>query len=144
MFPIIIEGSYQLVVEFSRESGDNPCVVQFPVGKHSVGIVVGAFPSRGGIGGMGNIDGKDMNDNPATFRPSLLTNGHHFQMTITVHLVEEDATIEAFLDNRRIIRWQGKATSLSPMSDWSVPDPKKAAFGHVDTATLYAVRMRQL
>jgi hypothetical protein len=109
-------------------------------------IILSACPNLGSIGGLQAIDGKGIIDsaNPTTFRPSLLKNGHRYQMTIKVRATGDDATVEAFLDNQRIVQWRGKSASLSPISFFSMPDSKKAGFGHMDAVTLYAARMRRL
>ncbi|HEX3998619.1 MAG TPA: hypothetical protein VHX65_08730, partial [Pirellulales bacterium] len=72
--PVVVDGGYDLEVEFTRTSGDDAVATMFAVGSHVCMVNLGGWKSA--ASGLMNIDGHEANDpqNPFAVRPGSLEN----------------------------------------------------------------------
>jgi len=139
--PVVIEGSYDLLVEFTRRSGDNDVNLILPVGRTSCVLMLSGWSGK--VSGLRIIDGKDADANVTGRRPGTLVNGHRYRVMVNVHLRNEDATIRAFVDGKPYIAWSGKMDAVSMHLQWKTPDARKPAVGASSTEVdFHVVRFR--
>jgi hypothetical protein len=140
--PAAIEGSYELQIRLVRLGGDAPNVF-LPVQKRSVQLIVCGYPER--IGGLTAIGGKQLPDNP-TLVPGVMTQaGRECLLTVKVTLLGASAEINATLDGKPFVSWQGPVAALSLSDAWPAPTAPCVAVGcWWSTAKLTAVRLKAI
>jgi len=113
MFPIEIDGSYELTVAFTRTNGSRGVGVIIPVGEN-YNARVWLSEVAGRFGGLELVNNKrvDQTGNPTTITPCPIVNGQRYNLTIQVEVHEKNATITAYLNKHRIIGWTGVQSSL--------------------------------
>ncbi len=129
MLPIVVEGSYDLQVEFTRLSGNDSVVIGLPVGTRTGTLHFSAH--AGQVGGLERIDDLAMNNpvNPTFKRSSLLENNRRYHVLASVRTEGENVAIEVALDGRPYVRWAGKQSSLSTGIGWWLPGQNRPALG---------------
>jgi len=141
MLPVSIDGSYDLEIEFTRESGSDAAHIIFPVGSSACMLALGSFQDT--IIGLGLVDGRDTGDNATTIRPGSLTNGKRYAVQINVRAEAQAATIDVAIDGAPRIHWVGQQSSLSLPSHWALPNADRPALGaNWSTVTYHAARLR--
>ena len=78
--PVIVDGDFDLDVEFTRNSGDDMSIV-FPVGMHTMALVLAG--NRFDL--VGKIDGHWTDGNPTMKSPGRTVNGKRHRVKINVH-----------------------------------------------------------
>ncbi|MDB5341780.1 MAG: hypothetical protein JWP89_157 [Schlesneria sp.] len=115
MFPIALQGSFELNCEFTPPSDRAVVKFAFPTGSTSCGIIFNA--DNNAFSGLELIDGigvKDLNAaTGAVTRPSRLTAEKRNQVQISVAQVKDRISINARLDGKRITSWTGQSSQLS-------------------------------
>ena len=135
MLTATVEGSYNLVAEFTRTRGGDSAAVTLPVGTRACTLHFSAF--GGQVSGLDRIDGKGLADpsDPAIRRPGGLVNGHRYTALVSVQLLpcprldDHDVLIDVWLDGRPLLRWSGRESSLGLDPVWSVPERRHIAIG---------------
>ena len=126
MFPLAVQGSYQLEAEFTRELGSDCLSLLLPVG-HACGQVV-----LGGWGGnrsaLIRIDGRDVNGNP-TAKELAIAPGEPYRLLADVQVTGDRAVIDARLNDEPQFHWEGEAASLAPHPWWTLPELQRPAIG---------------
>ncbi len=141
MLPAAIEGSYDLRVEFTRESGDDMIVAILPVGSSSCEAFFSGMHGRSH--GLEKIDGHNADSTPIAIRPGTLTNSKRHTAIFQVRVRGDDASILVLLDNQPCLRWTGKQSSLDVHPAWHLPDAKRPALGASDdTVTFHRAALR--
>lgn len=104
--PAIIDGDYEMEVQFRRVSGTENVGVYFPVGTKTLTFQV----SQGGTtSGVGFIDWKMFHE-----RPEDVSNNQLHRIAIRVKHSDERASFEIDWDNKKnYIQWEGPLASLS-------------------------------
>ena len=140
--PAAIEGSYELQVRLVRLDGDAPNIF-LPVQKRSVQLIICGYPER--IGGLTVIGGKPLPDNP-TLVPGIMTPaGRECLLAVKVILLGASAEINATLDGKPFVTWQGPVAALAPSDAWPTPTARCVAVGcWWSTAKFTAVRLRPM
>lgn len=110
--PGVIQGDYDLEVEFTRRTGDDGISIFFPVGPHQVQLELGLKDGSRDL--LGWIDGQRFNGNPTIRSPSVITeNDHIYAVKVRVRLTGPSARIEVDVDNHaNYITWEGPSSRL--------------------------------
>ena len=143
MLPVIVEGGYELEVEFTRTAGRDAVLFVLPVGEHECTLQFSA--ALGAVGGLELVGGKNIFDdnNPALIRPSRLTNRRRYKAQIGVRTSGQRARIEASLDGEPFLHWTGKPSSLGLVGYWNLPEWKRPALAASEcSVTFHSARLR--
>ncbi len=143
--PAVIDGGYDLDVEFTRRRGENDFVVVFPVGSHA--CVAGLSAARGDRGGLFKIDGRLLRNGSYTARPSRIENDRRYTLSVHVRIPQpESATIGMLLDGQQYVaQWQGNPQALSVLDTWQLPNARRIGLGsHEDLLAIHAVRLQMV
>ncbi|MCE9604637.1 MAG: protein kinase [Planctomycetia bacterium] len=111
--PAIIDGEYDMEVEFTRHAGRESVSVFFPVGIHNMHFFMGGYTGR--TGGVDWIDGKLANDgNPTTKKPAPISNGVRHRVKIRVRRYGDEAAFNIDWDDTQdFITWRGPYDDLT-------------------------------
>lgn len=147
MFPIALEGSFELTCELTPPSDRTVVKFTFPTGSTSCAIVFNA--DNNAISGLELIDGvcvKDLNTaTGAVTRPSRLTAEKRNQVQITVTQLKDRISINARLDGKRIASWTGQSSQLSqscPYLARMIPCPQSIGVSVLGGATFHKCEIR--
>lgn len=146
--PGIIDGNYELEAEFTRYEGSDAVVMFFPVGNHSLQLILSGL--NGSIGGVNWIDGKNALDpnsgNPTTRRPSKFGNNQRHYIRIRVRRDGEQAAFTIDFDEaKEFIKWEGPYSSLWNVdgSQWKLHMIRHVWLGSfLNRTTFHKVRVR--
>ena len=98
--PLYPRGSYELVTDFTRQSGVGAVRWLLPVGVGQVALRIGAASAKGTA-----ID--DGGEGATAPERVVLNNGAAHRMRAVVQLQGETARVEAFVDDQPIVEWSG-------------------------------------
>ncbi|MDB5345757.1 MAG: hypothetical protein JWP89_4134 [Schlesneria sp.] len=147
-FPLsaIVDGSYELEVDFTRHEGDECVGIFFPVGIHNMNLQLHA--ANGAKGGVAIIDGKWLTDNVTTRSPAVVSNNQRHKIRVRVRDENPEAAFAIDFDSfKNFIKWEGKSASLTYLEggDWKVSTTQRpwlqSQTGHV---TFHSARIRML
>jgi len=150
MLPEVVDGSYDLVAEFTRNQGSDSVTIALPVGIRT--CILHFSACNGKNAGLEQIDGKRIVDahNPAVRRPGSLVNGRRYKALVSVRLLpspgvdDDDAVIDVWLDGRPYVRWSGRA-SLLDLGAWKFPEPRHVGLGaNRALVTFHSVRLQNV
>jgi len=122
MIPVPPPGSYEFSARFVRESGNDKVGFILPTGRTAVRLTFS--DSKGTAHGLSRINKKLTKDNEAAVRPGTLVNGKEYAVTATVRVKGNQVSIEAALDDKTLIRWQGPQSALDLYPTDRLPDPR--------------------
>lgn len=111
--PAIIEGDYDMEVEFTRHEGHHSVEVFFPVSSRNIHLLLGA--SSGKVEGIFGVDGKSLlSENNGELRNVFaITNTKRHRIAIRVRRTEQLARLEVDLDNNQnYFTWSGHQSEL--------------------------------
>jgi hypothetical protein len=143
MLPRSIDGSYDLVVDFTRTKGFDSVTFALPAGARQCALHLSAW--AGHSGGLEAVDRLTISDicNPALRHPSSLVNGQRHRLLAQVRTREDNAVVDTWLDGKPFVHWAGKQSSLDISKEWSLPERWRAAVGANQCGvTFHAVRLR--
>ena len=141
MLPVKVQGSYDLVVAFTRDRAEMGLAIILPVGARACTLIL----DYGQATGLDMIDGRRVEREDRKWHRGKISCGEKHTVLVKVRLQNEFAAIEAFLDGAPLVQWQGKEPSLSANYDWSLPQPHRiglAASG--DLVTFHRVRLHMV
>lgn len=143
MLPVEVGGNYDLDIEFTRVAGNGPVVVVLPIADHTCRMVLsGEREKFHGISNVDDVPGERRND-ASVVRPGKLTNGRPHVLSISVRQHDDMATLSAVLDDKPLVKWHGKQSSLGNSPYWLLPAPNRVAIGHkLSTVVFHSVRLR--
>jgi hypothetical protein len=128
--PVEIDGAYDLQMTFSRQTpyvdGAAICVI-LPVGTAKCALILDTGKEHNS--GIEQIDNKGIKDNPTYVRGVPLPSGRMFTVQISVRPSQDSATIAVQLENKPLLRWEGKQSSLKLPSRWNLPSAKRPGLG---------------
>jgi len=125
MIPVAPRGSYALELRLTRTAGRDAASVHLPVGSSSCVLLLHGW--GGETSGLDLLAGKRANANPTTARHPRLKNGRACTLKVRVIIRGDRADIQADLDGRKLIRWQGTQASLSKRT--KLPDDRCLGLG---------------
>jgi hypothetical protein len=144
-FPVDINGSYDLEVEFTRTAGRDDVAAMLSTGSHGCMVVLGAWSAS--VSGLMNVDGRDARDshNPFVMRPGVLENDHRYRLLISDRILGDDrASIDVSLDGKRYVpHWEGNPAALSYNPGWTMPNSSRVGLGVMQSeVTFHSARLR--
>ncbi|HEX4000714.1 MAG TPA: PEGA domain-containing protein [Pirellulales bacterium] len=120
--PVVVEGSYDMEVEFTRHDGDGDLHFTIPVGTHHCDVMVGQDKRTGGLD---TVNGRrpSENSNPTTVHSPEIENDHTYRLLVKVRVQQADAaSIDVLLDGKPYLpHWEGDAANLNIVNDWAMP-----------------------
>jgi hypothetical protein len=141
--PITIEGSYDLEVEFTRNSGAFDIGTIFSIGSHSCLLSLSAYGGK--ASGLCDLNGLDVNDpaDPIAVRPGNLENGHRYRELLKIQSVSPTvARVAVSLDGKPYLpKWTGDPAVLSVNSNWGPGSPRSLALCGPNI-TFHSARLR--
>jgi hypothetical protein len=141
--PITIDGSYDLEVEFTRDSGTHDVATIFSVGAHSSMFCLGAYGGK--VSGLFDLNGRsaDEPDFPVAVRPGILENNHRYRELLRVESISPNgARLDLSLDGKQYVPpWSGDPAGLTVRSNWGPARPGGLAIGGPGI-TFHSVRLR--
>jgi hypothetical protein len=166
MLPRPVEGSYDLLAEFTRSKGSDSVVLALPVAARQCTLHFSA--SMGGDGGLELIDGRALGEsqnpvirspsgpgspvrrveeheihNASSRQPSGLVNGKRYQVLAQVRTRDGDAVIDTWLDGKPFVHWAGHQSSLELSKGWTLPERWRVGIGaNQNGVTFHTVRVR--
>jgi predicted Ser/Thr protein kinase len=111
--PAIIEGDYDMEVEFTRHEGHHSVEVFFPVNSKNIHLLLGA--SSGKVEGMLGVDGKSLlaENNGEPRNAFAITKNKRHRISIRVRRTEPMVSLEVDLDNNQnYFTWSGHQSEL--------------------------------
>jgi len=142
-FPVVPEGSYELLGEFVRTSGDDTIAIILPVGSRQVGLMLGHV--HGKASGLDMLYGKVPADNETAVKPAKFDNNRVYGVRVRVLLQQEVAHIAVHVDAKPYIEWRGPVSALSLGTTWSLGQHGGLGLGVSNsTVTWRSVRLRML
>jgi hypothetical protein len=145
--PVVVEGGYDLDVEFTRTSSDEPVAALLSVGPNKCMILLSGW--KGGDSGLMDLDGRDAGNrqNPIAVRPGPLENGRRYRVLVGVRLLADNrARIDVSLDGKPYLpRWEGDLATLSENHLWLMRKPRRLGFGAYQCdVTFHSIRLRMV
>lgn len=137
MLPVIVQGSYELEYEFTRDAQSALTTVILPVGSQGCDLLLGFSEEKNGLE---VVDGCSLHDSPAA-RTRRLEEGRHHRARVNVDLQNENAAIRVVLDDEPLLEWAGKQQTLAHHANWSLPDANRLGVGGTNTS-FHRVRFR--
>lgn len=95
--PAIIDGNYEMEVEFTQYGGVGDFGITFPVGKHNLCMQFANVKNLN-LDFVGWIDGRWFDKNVTTHRPSRCTNGAKHRVMIFVSNNRDEAEFKINFD----------------------------------------------
>jgi len=142
--PAVPRGSYELQIAFTRTGGRQDLPVHLPVGASSVMLNM----NRENSAGLGLINGKHAHENASSVHyGKRLTNNVRHTLHVKVAVRGGTAAIEGRLEgpDKRLVRWQGPISALSPGEKHQVIDGRALGLGaHQARITYHSVRLKML
>ncbi len=147
MFPVALEGSFELTCELTPSSDRAVVKILFPTGSSSCGVVFNA--DNNSISGLELIDGigvKDANaPTGAVTRSARLVGEKRNQIQITVTQTNDRISVDSRLDGKRITNWSGQSSQLSqacPYLARMIPCPQSIGISVQGGAIFHKVAIR--
>ena len=110
--PALIDGDYDLEVEFTRAEGANAPVIVFPIHMQNLHLELDSFSGRSS--GVAGVDGVWQEQNETTRRTKPFSNNQRHRVRVRVRQTELRAEFRIdFDDERDFIRWEGPLTRLA-------------------------------
>lgn len=115
--------SYDVTVEFTRNTGNDSVALILPVGPVSPALELSAW--QGAAHGLSKLDGVSSRDskNPTATRPGTLANGRRHELQAQVRVDGSSAQVAAQLDGKSLFAWQGDVSCLEKNFLLNLPDP---------------------
>ena len=130
MFPVAVEGSYEIDCEFTRRAGNENLAIIFPTGNHFGAVKLSAKGNR--LSGLHSANGKELQDGSpapgAGVKAGLVTNGQRCHLHIDVIQRGESLQVNALMNNQRFVLWKGSVDALTVYSHCVLPCHKAIGF----------------
>ena len=145
--PAIIDGDYDLEVEFTRHEGRHSIEAFFPVGTKNLQLLLGA--NGGTVEGIFGTDGQNLltENNPRTRPPFTVSNQVPHRIKVRVRRSEELVNVEVDVDDvPNHFTWSGKPSVLDQtFAGRKVTTVRRAWIGAYESrVTFDNVRVRML
>ena len=148
VFPIVVEGSYDLEVELNRRQGTGDLMTTIPVGSSSCNVMTG---HDGHFGGLDMVEKErplyDDSKNPTRVTSPEIEDDHVYHLLVKVRSQSADqASIDVSLDGKPYLaHWEGSPSALSVSQDWSIEKQNHFALGAWRSRVTYSsVKLRMV
>ncbi len=109
--PAILDGDYDLEVEFTRIVGTETVFIAFPIDMQTLQLDFGAY--NGKCSGVSGVDAAWHEQNETSRRPGTFANNQRHRLRIRVRRIDERAEFRIdFDDAHDYIRWEGPLSRL--------------------------------
>ncbi|MDB5341618.1 MAG: hypothetical protein JWN70_7237, partial [Planctomycetaceae bacterium] len=147
--PAIIDGDYEMEIDFTRMEGQESVSIFFPVGTHNMHFECGAARNTlSCVHWIDGIDGVSLPGNGTARRSAPLANGIRHRFVVRVKRAADQAEFHIDLDNEKDhVQWKGRYSSLTNMDegDWRLTLVQHPWLGGWDDVIQYhKVRVRML
>lgn len=129
--PFAPTGEYDVRIRFTRQSGIHSIALFFPHGTGQAAFEADAWGQH--LGGIQNIGGQSIRDNPTRRANVTLKNGTEYKMTVEVR----QGQIRSLLDDQVIATYKTDGQDLSVPDLWSLPDKKSLGIGAWESQTIF-------
>jgi len=145
--PMVINGSYDFEVDFTRMSGTDGVDTMLPIGSHSCEVILSGW--FGGASGLEIINGYQAIDasNPIAVRPGNLENGRRYRLLVSARIDSDNhASVDVSLDGKPYLpHWAGDPVTLSADPRSSMPNPRGLGLGAWNSEfTFHSARLRMV
>jgi hypothetical protein len=118
--PVMLEGSYDLAVEFTRTRGEKSVALILPVSHQMCGLIINGAGGQGSF--LETIDRQGFG-NSSTRQPGTIINFKRYKADVRVRQHNGVGSVEARLDSEPYIQWRGDISSLDLPLSWHLPRP---------------------
>ncbi len=141
--PVVIDGAYDLEVDFTRADGSDSIDTIIPIPPRGCSVKLSGWAGK--VSGLGLVDGRQPvdADYSGPLWPGTLENGHRYRLLIHVRLLESNrANIAMSLDGKDFLpTWTGNESSLMP--GFKLSNPKYLGLAaNWSRTTYHAVRLK--
>jgi hypothetical protein len=146
MLPLAPDGNYELQVEFTRASGEEPFSLIFPVGQTQARLVLdGKTSGQDACSALELIEGKPAHDNVTTLADTVLGTGKRHSVLVSVVTLGGRCHVKIALDGEPLLEWSGATRSLTLDPRYQTPDRRLAALvSSGGEIRFHAARLRML
>jgi hypothetical protein len=138
MFPLAVEGSYDLEAKFTRNTSDDGVGFLLPAGAGNCLLGLSCWHGQAHL-----IAYVDRRDNDAILRPGTLVNATPHTVQVSVRIDGDQVEITSRLDGQPCCQWKGDSRRLSVWHDWSLPDWRCPGIGSAGNGlTVHEFRLR--
>ena len=142
--PLVVDGSYDLAIEFTRASGSGGVAALLSVDSRPFMLELSSLDGSGS--GLMVLDGHFawVAENPISVRPGTLENDHRYRLSVSVRTIAGNrASVDVSLDGKPYLpHWEGSPTSLRAHEYWTMPNSKGLGFGTSAAVTFHSVKLR--
>ena len=131
--PVLIRGSYDMQVKFTRLGGSESVNIMLPVAQRHAACIMDGYERKGSASGLETIAGKLAIDNPTAVAGGKLTTGKLHTADTRVRAKGANVEVEVDLDGQSLIRWSGSMFQFTG-SAWRLQDTLRPGFGGFNTA----------
>ena len=115
--PVVVGGSYEFDVEFTRTGGHDNVVFLIPVAASEAGISLNAFTDTAAFEAThGQGEPKEVK-----VKLGKLQNDRKYSVRVQVLIRGDDAQVTVSLDGKRVLGWTGPHAALTRPGDWGLP-----------------------
>jgi hypothetical protein len=125
---------YDLTVTVERRQGGDATAVGLVHGNANFAFWIDGHPADGWKTGFSMLDGKWVNQNPASLTGALTTNNKPFTLLLAVRR----GGITVSLDGKVILTWQGNYSRMSPCQQFKPRDSKALLVGAFGCRTAFS------
>ncbi len=137
--PFAPTGEYDVRIRFTRQSGIHSVALFFPHGPGQAAFEADAWGQH--LGGIQNIGGQSIRENPTRRANVALKNGTEYSMTVEVR----QGQIRSLLDDEVIATYKTDGRDLSVPDLWSLPNKKSLGIGAWESqTTFHSIEARML
>lgn len=145
MIPVIIDGGYELDLEYARMSGKESVSITVPVGAGRTSIVTSGWGGK--FHGLIEVDRVPLpeldSDSGAITSPGTLENLRRNRLHIDVDVKNNEGHIQAVLNDQHIVDWTGDVQRLLPLTDAAMPcDRVPCLHSWISSADFRSLRLR--
>ena len=144
--PSFLDGSYEISVDFTKQTGNESVSVILPV--HTTSCVFYLSGWENSVHGLGLVDETypgSWRENYELAKKFLIVNNQRYRLDISVNIQKDTVTIDTQLDRKPLYSWQGKIDRLSISSSTTMPNRNSLGLGASQgRCTFHRVELRLL
>ena len=129
--PVLPDGNYSVRMRVTctenRKSSGGPALF-LPLQDTRAVLAMG-LGQRGNLAGISTIGGKDATVNDTTITSDVFAVGKQYLIEARVVFLADVVRMEIDFEGKKLIRWEGLRTSVTPPTDWALGDGKTLGIG---------------
>jgi len=127
--PVVVTGSYDLIVKFTRQRGNNSIQVCLPIAGRSVELCIAGWPQFGGISGLNEVDGDEVVSNETRTGFNFQNGRPHTLIAKVRQRQDGTVIIDVDFNGGDLFSWEGDSSRLSIAPEKLMPDPSLPGLG---------------